>query len=1134
MENKPLEEIYRYKDHVQHILDRPGMYIGNISPISEEKWVLENGRFIRRNLEYIPGFYKIFDEIVTNAADHATNYPDNVKKIRIDIDSEENKIVVWNDGPGIPVEVHKELQIYIPEMCFGKLLTSTNYDDSKTRFTGGLHGEGGKLTNIFSKKFIVETADGKHKFRQVFQDNMSKRGNPEITKCAKNYTQITFFPDLNYFKMNGKFSADFLKIAEKRAYDISACLPPSVKVYFNGALLPVKKFEQYANLFIGDKKESKRFYEHNADKSWEVIVAISETGFQQVSFVNGIDTSHGGTHVDYIVNQISKHLRAKRNSEDIKPHMIRDKLLVFINCKINQPAFSSQTKEKLTTPVSQFATKIDLSEKFCDNISKEIIQEMQDMAAQKKLKTLAKQTDGAKTAKIHGIANFEDALWAGGARSSECTLVLCEGLSAQALVLAGFNVVGKERYGCYPLKGKLINPKKSEEQALKNKELNDIKQILGLKQGAKYADVSKLRYGRILVCTDQDLDGHHIKALIANVFHTWWPELLQIRGFFCSLATPIVKISKGNQELAFYNLTDYNEWKQNTPAANSWKTKYYKGLGTSDRDEGQEYFSNLAENLITFSWSGENCDSSLKLAFSEDKADARKDWLLNYNPDQMIQRKQATSWNDFIHEELVQFSMADNVRSIPRINDGLKPSLRKILYSAFKRKLSDEIKVAQFSGYISEHTSYHHGEQSLNGAIITMAQNYVGANNINLLVPKGMFGTRSKGGKDAASPRYIYTTLEKITTVIFNQAENALLKYLDDDGTLIEPETYYPILPMILVNGASGIGTGWKSDVPCFNPWDILKILRNWLNGDALVIPSEVALQPWYRGFKGNIDQVSEKKYKISGIWKRISANEIQITELPIGVWTNSYNDFLEETFIKRVGKKQPQFEIEDFVNNSTDIVIDFAVKFKKSADLDALIAQNDVENVFHLNEFVNYNNLILFNSEGKIQRYNSPGEILAEFYDIRLKVYAARKQHLLDAFQKEYDVLYWKVRFIELINSRELIVFQRKRADVIADLAARNFMQLDGSFDYLLNMSIAALTEERAADMRAKMLEKQAEFDQLRGKTPETMWLEDLDEFEKIYADFLENAGRIQTTRKRKAPETKTTTKPRKKIARQ
>ena len=450
-----------------------------------------------------------------------------------------------------------------------------------------------------------------------------------------------------------------------------------------------------------------------------------------------------------------------------------------------------------------------------------------------------KKSDGKKQVRLRGIVKLEDANKAGSKDSNKCTLILTEGDSAAGCARSGMSVVGRDLYGIFPLKGKLLNVREaSTKQLMANEEINNIKQILGLRTEYKYDkedEFNTLRYGKILIFTDQDVDGSHIKGLVMNLFHHMWPALLERKGFITSLSTPIVKAFKGKDVKIFYNLTEYENWCNTNPKG--YRVKYYKGLGTSTKEESKDYFKGINDKLINYIIDMDEemksrTDTAIQLAFDKKQADSRKEWLLNYDRENILKYDDHDiSYHDFIHKDLIHFSNDDTSRSIPHIMDGLKPSQRKILYGAILRKLDrDEVKVAQLAGFVSDKAAYHHGEMSLNGAIVGMAQNYVGSNNINILEPAGNFGTRYLGGKDAASPRYIWTSLPKHTTSIFNRMDIPILKNQEEDGMPIEPEYYSPIIPMVLVNGAEGIGTGFSTKIPNFNPSDIIEnILELWI-----------------------------------------------------------------------------------------------------------------------------------------------------------------------------------------------------------------------------------------------------------------------------------------------------------------
>jgi DNA topoisomerase-2 len=458
----------------------------------------------------------------------------------------------------------------------------------------------------------------------------------------------------------------------------------------------------------------------------------------------------------------------------------------------------------MNTPSSKFGSKCDVSDKFIEKVAKMGVMDAALQLTEVKENKAAKKTDGSKSKSIRGIPKLTDANWAGTDKSKDCIIIFCEGDSAKAGIISGLSSEDRNIIGVYPMKGKILNVRgEPTKKIMENKEITEIKKILGLETGKKYEsiqDVYKcLRYGKVLFMTDQDLDGSHIKGLGINLFQSEWPTLANIPGFIGFMNTPILKAHKGSVELNFYNDGEYNTWKEENDTK-GWKIKYYKGLGTSTGKEFREYFEK--KKLVGFERT-EKSDDAIDMVFNKKRADDRKDWLKYYDREAYLDTsKTNVSYEEFIDRELIHFSKYDCDRSIPNLMDGLKISLRKILFSAFKKNLTTEIKVAQFSGYVSEHSGYHHGEASLNAAIVGMAQNFVGSNNINLFMPNGQFGTRLQGGKDSASERYIFTQLNMITRSIFPSSDDAILEYLNDDGLSVEPIYYAPIIPMVLVNGS--------------------------------------------------------------------------------------------------------------------------------------------------------------------------------------------------------------------------------------------------------------------------------------------------------------------------------------------
>ena len=758
---------HQYKKHSQrtHVLELPDTYVGSIETNEEPRWVYnaESGKMVHRTLKFNPGLFKLFDETIVNAYDEYIRSSMSASRAHVkNIDVVANiidgvfTIKVKNDGDGIPLEIHPTEKMYVPELIFGNLLTSSNYNKEEEKITGGKNGLGVKLANIFSTKFMIHINDPstKQSYSQTWKNNMEICEKPVLKKSTntKGYVEVEFQPDLKRFGYEKVLSEDMKDIFHTRVLEIAALLGKNVKVSYNGADVKTDTFEKLVKLFLDEESEKSYAYEKAGDR-WEVAAVLTSSLFsddtgtndsRHVSFVNSVNTYNGGKHIEYVSKQILEaicEVALKKKKLTIKAGQLKDHVTFFVNSTIVNPSFSSQSKQVLTTASSKFGSTPKFTDKIVNSLVKAGILEQAQAIMDAKLGKDAKKTDGSKKKTIRGLPKLEDALWAGTTKSSECTLILTEGDSAATSAIAGLKVVGRERWGVFPLKGKLLNVKDiSREKFNANEELTNIKKIIGLEQGKRYTSASDLRYGRVMVMSDQDVDGFHIRGLLMNLFHTEWPTLMQV-GFLCTIMTPLVKMTKGTDILCFYNDAEVDAWRAQVgeDVAKKYKSKYYKGLGTSTPAEAREWFENLSE--VKYEWDGKTNDS-IELAFNKKRADDRKEWLGTYDPKKslIVPTDRIVPYSQFVHEELIHFSNADNIRSLPHVMDGLKPSQRKILYSCFKRNLRSEIRVAQLAGYVSEHAAYHHGEASLNQTITSMGQIFVGANNINMLKPIGQFG----------------------------------------------------------------------------------------------------------------------------------------------------------------------------------------------------------------------------------------------------------------------------------------------------------------------------------------------------------------------------------------------------------
>ena len=1590
-----LAKKYQKKSDKQHVLDNPDTYIGSIEHISSEVYIYdnENKKIKEKTIDYIPGLYKLFDEGVVNCRDHIIrmqqliaasddkkNYPVNNINITIDDDG---IVTLMNDGNGIDVSIHPEYKIWIPELIFGHLRTSTNYDKSEKKIVGGKNGFGFKLVLIWSSWGKIETVDAKsgQKYVQEFKDNLNIIEKPTVTKTKiKPYTSVSFKPDFKRLGIEG-FSDDFKALLKRRVYDIAAVSPKSVKVKYNDEVLQVKSFQDYIDLYIGSKTETPRIYEE-ANERWEYAICLApKEEFTQISFVNGIYTSKGGKHVDYIIGQIVKKLTTyikEKKHIDVKPASIKEQLMIFVNCTIENPAFDSQTKDYLNSAVSNFGSSCDVSIKFIEKIAKMGVMSVACSLTEVKENKAVKKTDGNKCKTIRNIPKLVDANFAGTAKSKDCILILCEGDSAKSGIISGLSREDRNSIGVYPMKGKMFNIRgESVSKISENKEIYEIKQILGLEHGKNYtlADVqSKLRYGKLLFMTDQDLDGSHIKGLGINMIDSEWKSLIDVPEFIGYMNTPILKASKGKEIKEFYNNGEYDSWKSGEDVDPSkWNIKYYKGLGTSSSKEFKEYFAK--KKIVNFK-STEKCRESIDMVFNKKRANDRKDWLSNYDRNAYLNTsKNDVTYEEFIYNDMIHFSKYDNDRSIPNLCDGLKISLRKILYSAFKKNLKTEIKVAQFSGYVSEHSGYHHGEASLNGAIIGLAQNYVGSNNINLLHPSGQFGcidpetpvllwdgniekaknikvndkligddgtcrivskltsgiddmyeikngtmdnyivnshhiltlyysghksifwknsskswsmnyfdnntktvkyknirtnesnngnhynksclnkeeayekilefskniednnifdinvqqylslplsvknhlkgivntnviewenkdliidpyilglwlgdgmsdchgfasidyeivqswalwldtigcelchsksipphenhtfyirrigscrdhdniaigdsnnssnickgcqtskykckacdwvfeksrniivcegkningnkainlnpfkelfkkynlfknkhvpndyiinskenrlkilagmidtdgtlkkqknsyryeisqckerkhliesfriiagslgfrakiynydnmytlsitgdniheipvklprkqiieqkriknshkihnieinhigkgpfcgwnidknerfllgdftithnTRLQGGKDAASERYIFTYLNPLTRKIFSELDDPVLEYLADDGQIVEPVHYVPIIPMILVNGTKGIGTGFSTDIMCHNPIQIINYLEGKLKNISELDLKTLLIEPYYKNFKGKIYPVddSRKKYVIKGCYEMLGSDKIRVTELPIGTWTQDYKEYLESLVDNKSAKgktKSGDDYIKDFNDMSTDLNVEFEITFYPGILTKLICQKHDygiegIEKYLKLYTTQSTNNMHLFNEKEQLRKYENVYDIVDGYYDVRYSYYVKRKDYLISKLNNELKVLSAKARFIQY-NLDDKIDLRKKSKTQINEIMEKFEFELGdcGDYNYLIKMPMDSVSKENVEKLMKEHENKKAELESIQSSTIEEMWLKELSQLKIAYNEFLENSLKMEKT---------------------
>ena len=1020
---------YRKLSSRQHVLERPDTYGGSVNPVTWENIVVDTDF---EDVEVIPMLYKIFDEIIVNAMDNIST--GKTSEIHVEI-RRDGAFRVINNGKCVPIAKHKETKLWIPELVFGHLRTSSNYDDTESRLTGGRNGYGAKLTNIFSSEFAVSIIDHKKskKYSQTWSKNMGIVGKADIVPCtsSESWTEITSTIDLSRFGCT-EIPEDTYHLMCRRVHDILRNYP-GIKVRFNSCSLEPK---------------TTPYMFKQSNKRWNFTLGISDGQFRQLSFVNGIWTRKGGTHVRYILGQILLILEPLLKKLKITKYDIQRYLQINLSCHLVNPTFDSQMKEECTLPSKDFGSEFKVQKTLMSAVKSSGLYEILESIGKRKDDRKLSRKDGKKRRSVD-VDKLTDALNAGTGKSKGCTLILTEGDSANALAKSGISVVGSKNYGSYPLKGKILNGyTASTDKWAKNAVITDVIKCMGLKHGKKYTDTSELRYGSILVMADQDTDGFHIRGLVFALFGSHWKELLEIPGFIKVMKTPLVKAFRGKQMVKeFFNEDLAMKYINENP---EFRYKFYKGLGTSTSAEAKEMFKNL--DRYTFCMTGDS--TVLKKAFDNEHRDFRKDIVTR---PASCEDRDGKSYGTYLSGPWVEHARATNERSIPDGIDGFKPVQRKTIYTMITRN-NTEIKVAQANGQIALNTHFHHGETNVGNNIVNQSQDFVGSNNINLLVPLGQFGTRHMGGGDHASHRYIFIKLSAVVKLLFRPEDLSVLDYNVVDGHTVEPHHFVPIIPFVLVNGASGIGTGWATDIPKFNPIDIINVVLGEKDINTMV--------PYYRGFKGRVlkrgDQwVTCGNYQCNG-------NTLIITELPIGVWTNNFKDRL---------RKQ---KYETFSEEHTDTTVKFNITCQTEADVATLVTKLGLEQPIKENWCV---------YESDILKRTDLNSIFESHRSARLEMYCKRKQHDLNQIKDEITEKTNRMKFIRFALDDQIPI-TKKSYDECVEIC--HTLEILPKY---LDIRLRDITLDAVSKLDSDISKLTADYGVLEIKTPGSMWKKELHE---------------------------------------
>ena len=992
--------------------------------------------------------------------------------------------------------------------------------------------------NVYSKNFTVEGVDphvGK-KFVQRWSNNMRDREDPKITSSSlkTGYTCVSWTPDFEVFGMKG-YTKDILSLLKKYVVDVA--MTTRVPVYLNGERIPVNNLLDYAKLYVEadsedvDAEDAESSVQEKGNekvyldsKTHEIVLLpnYDTAEYRSISFVNGAYTPNDGVHVDAwseeifrpMVDKINKKNTTTKNgkTESSRPQInikdVKQFFYLFTSVKVPNPEFESQSKTRLEGP----EVKAVFPASKINSIMKWSTSEMIDNIINTRELTQLKKITSVKR-RVTKIDKLTSANNEGTKKSHECILIVCEGDSAKTYGTTGIDVgvlgkKGRDFFGIYPLRGKILNVKKANfKQILANKVVMDLINALGLRYDVDYTDDKEyrtLRYGTLMTLTDADVDGFHILGLVLNVIHGLFPSLFKRdKPFVVHMCTPIAKVLDLKDKV-FFDEREYNNFM--TETGNKHKSKYYKGLGTSSRTEVKETFG---QKIIEFV-SSRDIDTSMEKVFNDGRVytNKRKKWLDEYDPDSYknFDNGKGVSQltvSNFLNHYMIQFGIHACERAIPHLMDGLKVVNRKIIYGCFKRKLKTDIKVASLAGYLTEHTKYHHGETSLQEAIKGMASCFTGGNNLPLLVRSGEMGSRLQGGKDSASARYVETHLDEIARMVFSEYDDCLLENVIDDGTVVEPKFYVPCIPMALVNPCSGIGEGWSTSIPGFNPLDLSKCVKMWLENDGCSVNDDgdsifPALVPWYRGFKGVIERVSEDKFISHGIIERTGDRKVVVRELPVGYWTEKFESRLQDL---KVDKKIKGFRVGYTVCD---------VYFEIDEIEGGIVCDEDS---LKLTKLLSISNIVLFDENKTLQKFSSVDEIIDRFCRIKYSYIIKRKRTMLKDYKLNLDLNKNKKRFIEDIISKKLEVFMRDEANVVRDMEDDGFMKYyrgseeggrSSGYEYLLQMHMRSFTSNKIKEIEKEMTRLSGLINTLKNTSERRLWMNDLDAFENSYRSML------------------------------
>lgn len=1108
-QDKPVEEIYQKLSDREHALAKD-MYAGRFEPGESQQYVVDaEGKLAMVTIpDYSPALHKIFDEVIVNALDHIVRMSKSAKEnqvswIKVSFDKSTGKISVANNGKGVPTDKHKELGIYIPQLVFGEYKGGSNLKKASDSIIGGTNGIGVKLTNTYSIEFEVETVykkDGASTlYRQKWRNLMATCDPPKITSGGnkKEYTKVSFAPDycgqFRYDTFNEALAESLEGLFKARLYEASAyahwASKGACKIYYNAERIPITDIQSLAKRALPDALKTFKITMRDPSKDnlfpWEVVIAIANNPDRRsISIVNGVSV-RGGKHIDLIRRKLLIGIKDtykdlfKDTKVELKKSIIEENTMIFGVMPIPGVKFQEQRKTE-----ADFNQQIYKNYEIEESVLKSISATLKDKVMHYisggnefiNLETPKKKKKGESTI----MEKYEPAL-ASAKEPLKCSLLLPEGDSAASMCRKGLMSnpkLGFTYYGLLTLRGVIVNVRKEiretgsvkelSKKLKENKFFNNLLEATGLNLNYKYdpksptfaKEMGELRYGSIIGCVDQDLDGTgFIFSLIINMFDLFWANLLA-RGYIKRFVTPILRgFSKRSSDIVeFYSDFEYERWKLENNEE-EWNLEYIKGLGTNEDEHVYRMFENFEKNLFTYI-PDEETPRAYEILFGHD-TNLRKELLTK--PQQIPskelvdqQRAELTiNATDHARYEAEPYKRNNLRRKLPSAISGFNESGGKIIGGAIKKftKNNGKIRVTELGASIVSTQRYHHGEQSLYNSIFSRVLLCPGGTQLPLLLPMGNFGSRERGGEDHAQPRYAGTKLNKeLVEAILPPADKYILRYVFEEGERVEPE-FVPIVPLAILEHLHCPADGWKIKVWARDVIDVIDavatLIKKYSSKKSLDNIKLPKLRPYAEGFQGVFREFKGKPHSFGHYEFDKTHRLVKIKELPLRVWHGKYKDYLIKHKLEVNGVRI----ISDIINHSNDDQIDIKIKLgAKSAKGDplAIIQEKATDETDGFEEFFELrsnmdDHLNMLSSDGNsVIMFKKYEDVIRYWFPFRKETYQKRIDREIIILKLNILLLEETIKYIEAYES--LGIRGKRLIEANKVLEAKGFIKMDKS----------------------------------------------------------------------------------------